>query len=113
MRERVASLESRLQRVRRLSDELRAADSRPWASQIRDTMQLILDSVGTTVTGTPIELELEYEGELRDLFHRDELLRFTNSGLEATLLAVRLARASTRKRKVTKFVGHYHGAVRP
>ena len=80
-------------------------------SQVNQAIQSVLDTYGTTVTGTPTELELEYGTLLRDLFHRDGLLRFTNSGLEATLLAVRLARAATGRKKIAKFEGHYHGAV--
>lgn len=38
-----------------------------------------------------------------------EMLRFTNSGSEANHLAVRLARAYTKRKKILKFVGHYHG----
>ena len=71
----------------------------------------VLDSFGTSVTGTPTEEEVEYGTMLRDLYHQGGLMRFTNSGLEATLLAVRLARASTGRKKVAKFEGHYHGAV--
>src|SRR5262249_27654171 len=36
-------------------------------------------------------------------------VRFTSSGTEATLLAVRLARAATGRRKLVKFQGHFHG----
>ena len=71
----------------------------------------VLSSVGTTVMGTPTELESEYGGMLRDIYHRDGLIRFTNSGLEATLLAARLAKGFTGRRKVAKFEGHYHGAI--
>lgn len=77
----------------------------------RKAVESVLESVGTTVTGTPTELELEYGAMLRDIYHRDGMMRFTNSGLEATLLAVRLARGFTGRRKVAKFEGHYHGAV--
>ncbi len=78
---------------------------------VTKSVQAVLEKFGTTVLGTPSEVEAEYGKTLRDLYHRDGLLRFTNSGLEATLLAVRLARAYTGKRKVAKFEGHYHGAV--
>jgi glutamate-1-semialdehyde 2,1-aminomutase len=40
-----------------------------------------------------------------------ELLRFVNSGTEATMSALRLARAATRRNKIIKFVGCYHGHV--
>jgi glutamate-1-semialdehyde 2,1-aminomutase len=77
---------------------------------IKRAVDSVLQDIGTTVTGTPTEVEVEYGRMLLDLYNRDGLLRFTNSGLEATLLAVRLARAYTRKRRVAKFEGHYHGA---
>jgi glutamate-1-semialdehyde 2,1-aminomutase len=38
-----------------------------------------------------------------------ELLRFTNSGTEATMTTIRLARAYTKKNKIIKFEGSYHG----
>ncbi len=38
-----------------------------------------------------------------------ERVRFTNSGTEATLLALRLARAATGRSKIIKFQGHFHG----
>ena len=71
----------------------------------------VMGSFGTSVTGTPTEEEVQYGTTLRDLYHPGGLIRFTNSGLEATFLAVRLARASTGRKKVAKFEGHYHGAV--
>lgn len=40
---------------------------------------------------------------------KKDKLRFTNSGSEAAHLAIRLARASTGRDKILKFVGHYHG----
>jgi glutamate-1-semialdehyde 2,1-aminomutase len=42
-----------------------------------------------------------------------EVVRFTNTGSEATMLALRLARAHTRRRKFLKFEGHYHGWYDP
>jgi glutamate-1-semialdehyde 2,1-aminomutase len=42
-----------------------------------------------------------------------ELVRFTNSGSEATMLALRLARAHTGRHKFLKFEGHYHGWYDP
>jgi glutamate-1-semialdehyde 2,1-aminomutase len=71
----------------------------------------VFGTYGTSVTGTPTEVEVEYGATLRDIYHPDGLIRFTNSGLEATLLAVRLAKAFTGRKKVAKFEGHYHGAV--
>jgi len=42
-----------------------------------------------------------------------EAVRFTNTGSEATMLALRLARAYTGRRKFLKFEGHYHGWYDP
>lgn len=42
-----------------------------------------------------------------------EAVRFTNSGSEATMLALRLARACTNRTKFLKFEGHYHGWYDP
>ena len=81
------------------------------APAVKAAIESTMRATGSTVTGAPTEIELEYGGMLRDRYHRGGRIRFTNSGLEATLLAVRLAKAHTGKRKVAKFVGHYHGAV--
>lgn len=77
----------------------------------RRAIEKVVGDFGTSVTGTPTQAEIEFGTTLRDLYHPGGLIRFTNSGLEATLLAVRLARASTGRKKVAKFEGHYHGAV--
>jgi glutamate-1-semialdehyde 2,1-aminomutase len=42
-----------------------------------------------------------------------DVVRFTNTGTEATMLALRLARAHTRRTKFLKFEGHYHGWYDP
>ena len=81
------------------------------AAEVRSSMERALTARGTTVFGTPTDAEVEYGGTLRDIYHPDGMMRFTNSGLEATLLAVRIARGYTKRRKVAKFEGHYHGAV--
>jgi len=65
---------------------------------------------GTTIFGTPHELEIKMANELKRLVPCAEMTRFVGSGLEATLHAIRLARAYTRKVKIAKFEGHYHGA---
>jgi len=65
---------------------------------------------GTTIYGTPHELEIKMADELKHLVPCAEMTRFVSSGLEATLHAIRIARAYTRKVKIAKFEGHYHGA---
>ncbi|WP_100399693.1 aspartate aminotransferase family protein [Bacillus sp. FJAT-44742] len=64
---------------------------------------------GTWLFGTPHELEIKMGKKLQEYYPSMELLRYTNSGTEATLLAIRLAAAFTGKQKVAKFEGHYHG----
>src|SRR5213078_2667444 len=44
-------------------------------------------------------------------FRSIDLLRFTNSGTEANLMAISLARAATRRSRVLVFHGSYHGGV--
>lgn len=55
------------------------------------------------------EGEIRWATAVRELMPSCELVRFTNSGTEATLLAVRLARAFTGRPKMLRFVGHFHG----
>lgn len=50
-------------------------------------------------------------GQIIDAFPSIELLRLTNSGTEATMSAVRLARGATGKTGIVKFRGCYHGHV--
>ena len=54
-------------------------------------------------------LEIEWAERVQALVPGVEMVRFTSSGTEATLLALRLARAATGRRKVVKFQGHFHG----
>ena len=55
------------------------------------------------------------EAELAELivgaFDSVEMIRFVNSGTEATMSAIRLARAATARTKLVKFLGCYHGHV--
>src|SRR5256712_67240 len=74
---------------------------------IRDTLQ----SAGTTMFGTPHELEATYAERLLRIFRPDGQMRFTMSGTEATIHAVRLARAYRKRPMIAKFEGHYHGGV--
>ena len=54
-------------------------------------------------------LEIEWAARVQDLIPSAERVRFVASGTEATMLAIRLARAYTGKSKVIRFEGHYHG----
>jgi len=55
------------------------------------------------------ELEITWGEWVQRLMPSAERVRFTSSGTEATLMALRLARIFTGRTKVLKFVGHFHG----
>lgn len=59
--------------------------------------------------GASHALEVEWAKQIQRLLPAAERVRFTNSGTEATLLALRLARAVTGRAKVLRFAGHFHG----
>jgi len=62
-----------------------------------------------TSFGAPCALEVELARLVRSFMPNLEMLRFVNSGTEATMSALRLARAFTRRDKILKFEGCYHG----
>lgn len=62
-----------------------------------------------TSFGAPSVLELRLAALIQALMPTIEMLRFVNSGTEATMTALRLARAFTGRRKIIKFEGCYHG----
>lgn len=62
-----------------------------------------------THPGACHELEIEWGQWVRRLVPSAERMRFTASGTEATLMAVRLARLFTGRPRVLKFKGHFHG----
>jgi glutamate-1-semialdehyde 2,1-aminomutase len=62
-----------------------------------------------TSFGAPSPLELELARIIRGLMPGIEMIRFVNSGTEAVMSALRLARAFTHRDKIVKFVGNYHG----
>jgi glutamate-1-semialdehyde 2,1-aminomutase len=61
--------------------------------------------------GAPTAGEVELAGEVINRFSSVEMVRMTNSGTEATMSALRLARAATGRSKIIKFAGAYHGHV--
>ncbi|MBM3253386.1 MAG: aminotransferase class III-fold pyridoxal phosphate-dependent enzyme, partial [Candidatus Omnitrophica bacterium] len=65
-------------------------------------------SEGTSY-GAPHRLEIEFAREIRKAIPSMELIRFVNSGTEATMSAIRLARGFTGRDVVVKFGGSYHG----
>lgn len=59
--------------------------------------------------GAPTELETELARMIVEAFPAMDMVRFVNSGTEATMSALRLARAYTGRSKIVKFEGCYHG----
>jgi glutamate-1-semialdehyde 2,1-aminomutase len=62
-----------------------------------------------TSFGAPTELEITLAKMIAAAMPSIEMLRFVNSGTEATMTALRLARAFTGRDKIVKFGGGYHG----
>ena len=62
-----------------------------------------------TSYGAPTALEIDLAQRVIDFMPNIEMLRFVNSGTEATMSALRLARAYTKRDKIIKFEGCYHG----
>lgn len=63
-----------------------------------------------TVYGTPTEAEVQLAELITDSFQCAEMVRLVNSGAEATMHSIRLARGYTGRKKIIKFDGCYHGA---
>ena len=73
------------------------------------TQAIIEQAAKGTHYGANHRLELEWGRLVKELVPSAEEVRFTSSGTEATLMAVRLARASTGRDKLLKFDDHFHG----
>ncbi len=64
-----------------------------------------------TSFGAPSPLEVELARKVIDAVPSIEMVRMVNSGTEATMSAIRVARGFTGREKIIKFIGCYHGAV--
>jgi glutamate-1-semialdehyde 2,1-aminomutase len=64
-----------------------------------------------TSFGAPTAAEVDLAEEVSRRMPAVEMLRMTSSGTEATMSAIRLARAATGRDKIVKFAGAYHGHV--
>ena len=74
----------------------------------------VLDSINETLSagtsfGAPTELEIRFAEAITDALPSIEKVRAVNSGTEATMTAVRLARGYTGRSKLIKIDGGYHG----
>lgn len=63
-----------------------------------------------TLYGTPTEQEVELAELVCEAVPCVDMLRLVNTGTEATMSAIRVARGYTEKKKIVKFAGCYHGA---
>lgn len=63
-----------------------------------------------TVYGTPTELEVKFAELICKTYPPIEMVRLVNSGTEATMHAIRLARGFTGRKKIIKFEGCFHGS---
>jgi glutamate-1-semialdehyde 2,1-aminomutase len=77
----------------------------PVLDAIRETLE-----IGTSF-GAPTELEIELAEEIQFAVPSMEMLRLVNSGTEATMSALRVARGFTGRDLTVKFEGCYHGHV--
>ena len=66
-------------------------------------------AVNSTSFGAPTVIEIEVASLVCELVPSIEKVRFVNSGTEATMSAIRLARGFTGRDKIIKFEGNYHG----
>lgn len=78
--------------------------------------QPVLDAVHAAVDrglgyGIPAPAEVDMAEMITDMVPSVEKVRMVNSGTEATMSAIRLARGYTGRRKIIKFIGCYHGHV--
>ena len=73
--------------------------SRPWRAVMRDGLSF----------GVPNPLEVTMAETITRLVPSCEMVRMVNSGTEATLSAIRLARGATGRARIVKFEGCYHG----
>jgi len=77
--------------------------------RVLEAVRAEVSRAGTFMFGAPTDLELRLADRLARLLPSAEMVRFTSSGTEATLHALRLARGATGRSRVVKFEGHYHG----
>lgn len=77
--------------------------------EVKQAIDEMFADSGTLLFGAPHPLEVTFGHEIQQLYPSMERLRYTNSGTEATLLAMRIAQAYTNKKRIAKFEGHYHG----
>ena len=82
----------------------------PLGHAFPDVTRAIADAASTGAHfATATEVEIEVAELLRAMIPNAERVRFANTGTEAVMAALRLARGYTGRPKILKFEGHYHG----
>jgi glutamate-1-semialdehyde 2,1-aminomutase len=75
-----------------------------------ETVEAVREAVGDGTTyGASTEREVELAAEIVDAFPSIEQVRLVSSGTEAAMTAIRLARGATKRDRILKFAGCYHG----
>jgi len=73
------------------------------------TAAIVRAAENGTLYGTPTELEIEFARMIKAAIPSLDKVRFVNSGTEAVMTTIRVARAFTGRNKIVKFAGCYHG----
>ncbi|HMD17136.1 MAG TPA: aspartate aminotransferase family protein [Terriglobales bacterium] len=82
----------------------------PWGHADPEVTQAIAEGAATGAHfATATEIEIEVAELLRQIVPNAEVVRFANTGTEAVMAVLRLARGYTGRPKILKFEGHYHG----
>lgn len=80
----------------------------------QEVVQAIQEQAAKSITfGAPTELEIEIAELIKSMTPNVDLIRLVNSGTEACMSALRLARGYTGRNKFIKFEGNYHGHADP
>ncbi|MGM0518324.1 MAG: glutamate-1-semialdehyde 2,1-aminomutase [Campylobacterota bacterium] len=81
-----------------------------WGHANKEIEEAVINTAKQGLSfGAPSVLETQLAKEIVDLFDNIDKLRFVNSGTEAVMSAIRLARGVTKKNAILKFEGCYHG----
>lgn len=85
-----------------------------WALILGHAPSIVIEAVqkqleAGTHYGTSHDLEIKLAEQVTKMVPSVQMVRFTNSGTEANMYAVRLARAYTKRTKIAKFEGGWHG----
>ena len=99
-----------MSRARRYIDFKLGAASQMLGNSCPEVMEAVARQLTKTpYTGDCHALEIEWAEWIAKLVPSAELVRFTGSGTESTMLALRLGRAWSGKDKVLRIDGHFHG----